>query len=645
MSNNVPDLTGLNEDYFVDNYERTIFDNPQKIYFEIPVFNNSNLVITKIGVVNTVLVKGTDYIISADDKHIDAMSICKSIDDDFDKILLKSVTITCFDEDNFKIQASFNQLYIDNLRYATINQDDEEITADVISAMATQISYLQEVVTKVSETAYSNSSSTVKLILDEDPTCSDADNLIIDELHDIDTINGKIYIRPIYGSFFKDTVVLKNDLTDEEFSEDDFEVIDMDTTKTMITSNKSGVFKLIKILKSYVGQVKTTYHAYGGQADVVSIQSIQNQLSIINEYLSNSISLTASSLKSNPIITGLTNKTQELEGTMRLLLKNGIPNYSDVNSGKSLLKKIVATDTSLNWWTIAKLYRVSGSADDAVADVFKFRLKTATSGLMFDCEVAVNVSGTTDSRLSVTCNNSLVPDDTFNTYVPQIRILEVTSDNVYSGVLLQLGLRLGAGILTETLAIEDMSGVESCWLFPEAVDTSVPPENDSLTMPNGTSTYVSGATGAKVNRTVIPFKNGLEMLKNDGVVLNLGDISLDQYGTTYNTANLSNYITVLDFEFATSFEMTVEGGSNGRTYIFNVPINSKNDNGKVWAGHSDVISVNGSVYNETTTAFDKYSIGIIFFYDELAADYKVKIEVASSNTTNILTMNSLKLKY
>ena len=78
-----PDLSGLNPDYFVSTYQRTIFMYAQKIMFDVPVFQNAQLVITKMGTIPETLKLGVDYIVYADDIDVDAMSVCMNIQHSF----------------------------------------------------------------------------------------------------------------------------------------------------------------------------------------------------------------------------------------------------------------------------------------------------------------------------------------------------------------------------------------------------------------------------------------------------------------------------------------------------------------------------------------------------------------------------------
>lgn len=637
MSIYTPDLSGENWSYYVNDYQRTIFRYPQKILFDIPVFENDKLTVVKLGTVNVSLVKGADYVINEDDIDYDAISVCKNMDPSFDKILLKSITILTFNENVFKIQVTFNQLFADSINYAAINREQEiEVTPTLVANVVAQVAYLQQMVLNYGET-FSEQSSITKVALNEYPDGDNDDNLIVNELHDINTFDNKTLIRPIYGSFFKDSVSIKNTLSGEVFGVDDFEVQDLDISRTKTTSNESGVFRLIKIKKEFVGQVGVDYRAYGGVADVASIRSIQGQLSVIESFLSKTSYITPATISADPTIVNILNKLQELDGTMRLLLQNGLPSYGDVTTGTAVLKKVTAQDTNLHWWTIGTLYRVEGSSDNVLADVFKFRLKSLLSNMMFECSVSVNVSDNAD-RIRVNCDNSNLPDDVLNKYCPKLRILEVTNGGVYSGVVLQLGMKLGSGILQETFDIEDMSGRESCWKLVAFNSESVPPEDTGVLMPNGSAVFAYGDTNSLFNEATIPFKSGINIMNNaNNIALDLGSINAGTIKTTYDNDLIFQTLDEISIDVVKSLaiDAIVDIGETGAFSItIDVPITAKNSTDKFWSGSVKSLDL----------GFAQYNVGVSLYLNN-ENKYTVKFDMSSSDATRTLNVTAIKLMF
>lgn len=633
-----PDLSGLNWDYFVSTYQRTIFKYAQKIHFEVPVFLNERFKLVKLGVNNEELQLNVHYTAYPDDIHDDAISVCKNIDAQFDKVLLKSITVLSYVDEAFKIQASFNQLFADEINYARINQATEiEVTPTLVANMVEQIAYLQQMVIDGSEN-YTSQSSEVRSVLDEYPNGDNDENLIIDEIHTVNTLTAgnKSLIHPIYGAFFRDSVIIKKATDNTEFVEGaDYAIIDLDLERTRNTSNHSGVFRNIKILKPFVGDVKVRYRAYGGDIDASSIKSLQSRLQTVESFLSKVTYITPSTLPADLTITGITNKLQELEGQMRLLLQNGLPSYGDVSSGTAVVRKLTAQDTGYHWWNIATLYRVDGSVDNILADVFKFRLKSMISKMMFECDVVVNAATDSSKRLAVFCNNSNVPADVFDKYTPKLRIIEVSAGGVYSGVVLQLGMRLGS-TLQETIDIEDMSGRESCWKLVPFTPNGVPPEDTGVLMPNGSSIFTYGDTSAIVNEDVIPFKEGFEIIKPGNTIpLTIGTIAAQL--PTENAALLVQRLTDIPLIGIKGF--TVHGILNiaepeERHVDFFIPI-------------STIDPVLGRYYGTCTVRDNaqEYLFDISLKYLPDTNRYAVRFELGARVTTFTLNISSVKILF
>lgn len=636
-----PDLTGLDWDYYVSTYQRTIFRFPQKVHFDVPIYQNERLEVVKMGVIAEPLLLGVGFAIYEDDIDIDAISVCKNIDPTFDKILLKSITLINFTHENFKIQVNFNQLFADSINYARINQAREiEVTPDLVSNMVEQITYLQQMVLSTGG-EYSEQSSTVKVALNEYPNGDNDDNLIVNEPHDIDTLNGKNLIRPIYGSFFRDSVSILKSLSNIPLvPEVDYIILDLDLSRTRTTANESGVYRVIKILKDIVGEVQVTYRAYGGVADVVSMRFVQDRVNVIEQHLARTSYITPNTLPADPTVISIRNKLQELEGNMRLLLQNGLPTYGDVSTGSALLKRIVAQDTGLHWWSISTLYRVEGSVDDILADVFRFRLKSLLSKLMFECVVTVNANPDSDERFTVQCINSNIPKDTLAKFVPKLRILEVSAGGIYSGVILQLGMKLGTGILQETFDIEDMSGRESCWKLVPFDANSTPPEDTGVLMPNGQMIFSYGEIPSTVNECHIPFTSGLHILNTvANLPLIIGDLNQMVFGTTENFDMVVQHINEIDFKKVKAFEITTVvniGESDERELVLIAPLMFRDDVQKNWS--SDTIEF---VVEDTECMLD-----VTIMYSTADTAYKTSIRTSAKPSVGItLNVTAIKLTF
>lgn len=616
-----PDLTGEALEYYVDTYQRMIFKSPQKIEFSVPVYYNDKLEVIMLGTVNEVLIEGIDYLINANDYADDAIAVCKSMNPDFNKILIKSLTVVRSYSQDYRIQAKFNQLFVDHINYARINQAQQlEVTPILIGNMLEQIDYLQQMVLNPS-TIFSPQSAEVK-ILEIDISGNNPHNYIIDERHDVNTLNGVDSVRPIYGAFFRNTVIIKNALTDEVFTPNMYQIIEADLPKTKLTSNPSGIYRTIKILVEYVGEVKVTYRAFGGSTDTLSMKRMLDRLITVEDYLSSTSYITPKTLPADPAIIAMNNKIKEMESTMRLLLQNGLPSYGDVSTGTAVVKKIVATDSLHHWWNIASLYRVDGSVDNVLADVFRFRLKSLMSNLMFECTVAVNFTGQVEDTLEITCDNELIPEDALYKYVPKLRIIKVNTAGIYSGVILQLGLKLGESILQDTFAIEDMSGKESCWKLIAFTPDSVPPEDTGVLMPDGSSVFTYGSSDAYIAESNIPFKRM-------NVLLNNSNIPLTVNGTTTETESVVQTISYLDLDTISSITSYVRVNIGSTPFDIKVvlPISFCDMIGR---------SIQGNVKFEVDT--EEYTMFCKIFFDTTTSTYAISYELngSTANTFNVI---------
>ncbi len=500
------DISGSDPIYYVDTYNRVLYKSPQKLEFDVPVFVNSTFeIIDTGGGVPTNLVLNTDFIISPDDIDTDAIAFVKSIDITFDLILVKSITVVRPYVEDRRILCKFNQLHASNISYTNINTDPVNITPELIGEMISEISYLQQMILATPDNSTIQSNGT--RILDEYINGDNNANIITDELHTVNVIDDISRVRPVYGTFFKDSVTITNLIGDIL----EYEVLELDIERTERSTNTSGIYSIINIISPMVGDIKVSYRACGGVPDIISSRDMKDTIANIENYIVDTTFVTSGTMSNVPIITTVLNKIQQMENDMRLLLQNGLPSYGDVSTGTAVLKKLIAIDTNIHWWSIATLYRVEGSETDIIADVLKFRIKSLYADMMFECSVAVNTETSASNRMVVRCANENISDSLFEVSVPMLRLIEVTSGSGYSGVVLQLGMKLGAGILQETVDIEDMSGKESCWKMVPFVANSINPEDDNILMPDEVSTFVSGSNGHLVDSVVVPFNGGVNI--------------------------------------------------------------------------------------------------------------------------------------
>ena len=627
-----PDLTGEAPENYIDTYQRTIWKPGQQILFDQPVFHNDKLELLVVGSPSVPMVEGTDYVVNPADVHEDAMGFCKSIDPQFGTVLLKSVTIIKAFVGDYKIQVKYNQLFADEIRYAKLNSTANtiEVTPTLVSNMVEEIDYLQQMVLNVSD-SYSAQSGETR-VLEVDVTGSLPANLVEEELHDINSINDVVYVNPVYGAFYATGLLVKNHATGEDLS---YRLHEPDLAKTHNCSEPGGVFRSLEITDTFVGEVEISYQAYGGSTDVVSMNTLKDKQIVLEQFLSQNSFITPGTLHADPTIIGLINKIADMEGQMRLLLQNGLPTYGDVSTNTSVRKKLVALDANHHWWSIASLYRVEGSNDNIISDTFKFRVQSLYTKLMLECSVAVNVDANYNGkRITVSCDNANIPEDVLITALPKLRIIEVTGSGEYSGVVLQMGLRLGAGILQETLAVEDMSGKESCWVLDEFVAPSINPQDTAVLMPEGTLVYSDGDPNNLKDEVDIPYPSGVMVTRpitniplvitavGASPVLNDDDANVYQEVGTLDWVGLKS----VDHEYI------VDAANTAVPIKINLPMT--------------FTSLDGSLVEfRTITEIAGCEMEFIFtlFYDTNDSSYKMRIVIKALNSAVVPTMNLTKV--
>ena len=561
-----PDITGASPDCFVDNYQLCVYSSEQIIEFDVPVYWDS-LHIFKTGT-DIELEKDTDYSI----KEVDQTSIAsiKYAHPDFDKLLVKSIVIHNPSAEEFDITLKFQQLYPNMLNYYYYRGTSQlEFTPELLIEMLDRIQQIEYTLkTTFNPNTFTPQSLEQIKIAELDINKSNPDNLIQDEIHHINTINDIVYISPTYGSFFKDSVSIIVADTGVPLEENkDYEIMGLNVQKTKVTTNPSGVYDFIKITKELVGNVKVTYHAFGGLPSLSNFKDMYDKLFNVLQYLSGNQLVSVDMVPTLPDIVSLKNKVYELEDKMRNLLSYGTPTYGDITFGTSTRKKITAVNNNLNWWTIASLYKVEGSDEIVLKDIFKFHIEFLNSGINLEGSVLVDLTKDDPNeqfRVVITNNNER---PNMAQYKLHFRIVYNKTAGTYSGVLLQIGIALN-DYLNDTIAIEDLSGKESCWLLIAPPQSAVNPENDNLLLPDGSSYWVSTDDSSHQISTLAPLATGADLITQSVTVIP-NQSSLQSL--TNLTTDISDYliknIKAIEFHFALH--------ENGNTSCFTTKLPAK----------------------------------------------------------------------
>lgn len=522
----LPDLTGENVLYKISNDVKRIIKQDQVVSLYDSAFKDT-LVITLLGTTNNkdtqrTLVEGDDWVIQDSDIDYSAMSDMKLLDNTFDRTLIKSVTFTKPFVAEYNVNFAYQRLYPVTSE-VLIRQSDHivEFTPDVLLAMMQDLTMLKRITQPVKDNI--GDVDGTPLLLEPDPHKTKPENFISGEIHEINVPNQVDIIHPLAGTFFKDSLEVYSIGAEKDtllVENEDYKVWEPNFFKLHWTTNTSGLFNFIVIIKPYVGRIKINYHAYGGQCTLYDMREMRETQENIIRYITDTQMITADTIGETKFAQLLLTRMAALEEQMRILAKNGLPSYGDVTSGKAILRKIQSSDTDFHWWTIASLYKVAGSDTVFTADTMNLHIETEHTKFLFDANIAVNIENPVNKMdvgiLSAVYPLGYIPfedySDLDNIIRPQFRIIWNQSVKESSGIYLQIGLRL-KGMSEETVAIQDLSGNESCWKLvdpdnPDDPGHVVTPQDTEIYLPNENALWSISNTDSRQDSTLIPFKEG-----------------------------------------------------------------------------------------------------------------------------------------
>lgn len=508
-----PDFSGTKDEYKVKDDNFIIFQTGQRLTFKHPVFLDT-LKVTQIGTVNTTLVKDVNWQVTTDrDYDYDAMAKAKVYSANFNKILVKSIVFIGNVVNEYQVSLTYQSLYPSI--YLSMLSDDGtpmDINPDYVRELEERLSSLGEATRVVGNTSSGTNVAPAILPLDKDEENPDT-NTIKNELHVVNVYDGINIIRPVQGAFFKGSVVVKTNDGTPLVENTDFVVFGIDLARTKASRSKNDVYNFIMITKAIADTLVVQYHAYGGEATLADISAIWAIVNDIKMFLENSNFATEVNIATMPVITNTIQRMETLESRMRSLVSSGSPSYGDATTGKTTVRNIRAVDSNLHWWNIATLYTVDGGNDEVtIADRMKFRIKLLNANLMADVFVSANLLA--DDKLVVDSAAvqqdlgyvSLTSYDNVPVAMPQFRIIynDIVDNN--SGVILQIGMTLPN--LTETIAIEDTSGKESCWILLGATEATPTPNDNTVTLPNSDYIWSTSNSNSRSYAHMLPNKSG-----------------------------------------------------------------------------------------------------------------------------------------
>lgn len=571
MSYFTPDLTGTLETYRVDIDIFSLFEQGQKIVFPNgPIFLDT-LTVTDVADSNVTLIDGTDWEAQAEDIDTTTISRMKAQDPTFNRVLISAITILKdLTAGAQKVTMSYQKLYPVTMKAAIGEGGGIDFTPELLADMMTRLGAIEA---SMGSPANMVVPSTISpKVLDFDQHGALAANLIEDEVHLVNTFEAFNLISPVQGAFFRDSVVVTKVDTSEVLVEGvDYLIKGFNAAHTKHTSNTSGVYTLIHILRELASEVSITYRAVGGEVTADAMKNVIEQTNGISEYLGTRAFLTPQSLTVTTPYQSIVNRMLTLEDQMRSLATIGSPTYGDTTNGTTVVKQLAAADTQQHWWNIATLYQVDGASDIFLSDRARFRLKLVGGKIMADLTIGVDLTLDRDNFTVVTDNfvgnlgyDLFGASDVTPPPIPQFRVIwNDAGGNPNSGIVLQMGTQLPG--LTDTLVIEDYSGIESAWKVTPYVGSPESPSDDTITLPDGSSIWDSlSATSFDLVKTM-PTVDKLYRAWE-------GSVALDTLDTDNAIAHLlPDYFRAEDAKMA---QLVILDGDAGIPYLLDVPLTS-----------------------------------------------------------------------
>lgn len=506
-----PDLTGSHPDYEVAGDLYTLYTaDPLILEFTEAVYRPS-LIITTVATVPEPLIYGVDWEVAEGGVAMTQIARMKNYDPSFAGELITKIRITRAISGTLKVRMRYQQLYPRVVSAVVEDGSPVQLTPDSWANALARIANL-EALTQTVDEATALSAAQPKL-LPLDIHKQDTGNQISNEPHTVNVFNGVNLIRPVQGSFFADGLVLRiPEINLTLVKGTHYNPVGFNPAKTKQTSNPGGIYDYIHLFHPYAGTVQVTYHAVGGEVTQSDVTTIYNLARSLKAHLEERDFLTPAALTTTPPVVSLINRVTALEDNMRALL-SGSPNYGDSSSnGVAVVRRFRANDTQLHWWSIAKLYQVDGSSDVITADRALYRIRMVNAKLMADVAIAVDLA----ARDKLIVESSAVQQDTgFTLYgdvsvahvtMPQFRIIHNTGTGADAGCWLQIGLELPT--LLETIAIEDRSGIESCFILVPTNTSAILPQDDTITLPDGATYWDSAVADSKQAVRMMPNRTG-----------------------------------------------------------------------------------------------------------------------------------------
>ena len=244
----------------------------------------------------------------------------------------------------------------------------------------------------------------------------------------------------------------------------DYEFTNLNVAKTEKSESEYGVYDTIRMLKSMVGNVLITYHAFGGAVVFEDVYDMRQDILNAMKILSSKNLVTSDVLDKQPVIKDLLNRIQLIE------------QYH--NHFNRVEHAIYMGQKGFHWFDIAVLYNVPWEEAFSTTDeIGTFRVESLNRRWCYEFTVSLDLKKRLVDMLR--CKTLATTDVTtteLKDYIlyakgrddVAIRVCW-TGDGTASGVTLQLGwnfnnyVETNNGVDTDTLIVTNKSGMTSKW--------------------------------------------------------------------------------------------------------------------------------------------------------------------------------------
>lgn len=605
----LPDLTGTSPDYLQVNIPFYIYQFNQVVTFENSPVHLLSIRIFLTDGSGTELIRNVDWNINLNQVDQTAMSRAKLENPAFPGVLVFAINFISNKSLNKTVAITYQEFYLTQPGRLFDDGTPFEVTPDLIKSLVTGLADVRQQVARPFSPVAPNPSTPP--LLPFDINCEMSGNVVNDEVITVNTVAGAKVVRLSRGLYFADTLSLTyNGATLQPTT--DYLPIGL-STLTKDSTNRSGIYQYILLIKEITGNVTVDYHAVGGDVQIDDFNALYELMVTITTFLNNNIFVTSQSIVETPAFRAFNTRLNSLENNMRSLL-SGAPTYGDATAGSSTRRPVAAQDAKFHWYTIARLYKVQGSPDVITADQFKGRVFFPGAKVALGFTVDVNLNQTRNPASFKT--DSLVFDPTYTLFgdlsvaapvYPMLRLVWSNVSQSIAGCMLQVGIPLTS--LSDQMVVEDLSTTQSCWLLDKTGEiivgnagTPSAPSDTNFVLPDNATIWSTSGSSSQ-SKVYVP-QYGLGYLIYSG-----STIVLSQLATTASTKSLFNVALPTYFPIQNISSMIVTFASPDSSIIYDVEIplplsaaGSRSGRATFIDSSKETISLAGAVYQDVAGA-------------------------------------------